>query len=114
MAAPMVVLGAALVVLVIGILSCADYVRETGNPDPSECVIDELAGQWLASAFVAFAPLSLPAFFFSFVLFPHFRHLEALADLSGGNQTAWRPGGNDGRYRGRTDGGCAGLYRALL
>jgi phosphatidylglycerophosphatase A len=65
----MVVLGGALVALVIGILSCSEYVRETGNPDPSECVIDELAGQWLACAFVAFAPLSLPAFFLSFGLF---------------------------------------------
>jgi phosphatidylglycerophosphatase A len=64
-----VVAGAAIVVLVIGILSCSEYVRESGNPDPPECVIDELAGQWLACAFVAFAPLSLPAFFLSFVLF---------------------------------------------
>jgi phosphatidylglycerophosphatase A len=62
-------LGATLIVLVIGILSCSDYVRETGNPDPQECVIDELAGQWLASAFVAFGTVSLPAFFLSFILF---------------------------------------------
>ena len=65
----MVVIGGALVALVIGILACAEHARETGNPDPSECVIDELAGQWLACAFVAFAPLSLPAFFVSFALF---------------------------------------------
>jgi phosphatidylglycerophosphatase A len=64
-----VVAGAAIIVLVVGILSCSDYVRETGNPDPSECVIDELAGQLLASSFVAFPPFSLPAFFLSFVLF---------------------------------------------
>ncbi len=62
-------LGASIIVLVIGILACAEHVRETGNPDPSECVIDELAGQWLACAFVAFSPLSLPAFFLSFALF---------------------------------------------
>jgi phosphatidylglycerophosphatase A len=65
----MVVIGATLVVLVIGILACAEHVRETGNPDPSECVIDELAGQWLACAFVAWGTVSLPAFFLSFVLF---------------------------------------------
>jgi len=64
-----VVAGAAIIVLVIGILSCSEHVRETGNPDPSECVIDELAGQLLASSFVAFAPFSLPAFFLSFALF---------------------------------------------
>jgi len=68
-----VVLGAALVALVIGILSCAEHVRVTGNPDPSECVIDELAGQWLACAFVVITPITrvpfvLP-FFVAFVLF---------------------------------------------
>jgi len=62
-------LGASLIALVIGILACAEHVRETGNPDPSECVIDELAGQWLASAFVAFGTVSLPAFILSFLLF---------------------------------------------
>ena len=61
--------GASLIVLVIGILACAEHARETGNPDPSECVIDELAGQWLASAFVAFGTVSLPAFILSFLLF---------------------------------------------
>ena len=64
-----VVAGTAIIVLVMGILSCSEYVRESGNPDPSECVIDELAGQLVASSFIAFAPLSLPAFFLSFVLF---------------------------------------------
>ena len=44
-------LGASIIALVIGILACADHVRETGREDPSECVIDELAGQWLACAF---------------------------------------------------------------
>lgn len=62
-------MGASLIVLVIGILACAEHVRETANPDPSECVVDELAGQWLASAFVAFGTVSLPAFFLSFILF---------------------------------------------
>jgi phosphatidylglycerophosphatase A len=65
----MVVAGAAIIVLVVGILSCSDYVRETGNPDPSECVIDELAGQWLACSFVAFSPFQLAPFFLVFVLF---------------------------------------------
>ncbi|HWC62810.1 MAG TPA: phosphatidylglycerophosphatase A [Rhizomicrobium sp.] len=63
------VAGTAIIVLVMGILSCSEHVRETGNPDPSECVIDELAGQLLASSFVAFGALSLPAFFLSFALF---------------------------------------------
>ena len=70
-------LAASLIVLVIGILACADHVRETGRQDPSECVIDELAGQWLACAFAMFTfggliptdHISLPAFALAFVLF---------------------------------------------
>ena len=61
--------GAAMIALAIGVVSCNEYVRDTGNSDPSECVIDELAGQWLASAFVAWGTVSLPAFFVSFALF---------------------------------------------
>jgi phosphatidylglycerophosphatase A len=57
---------AALIVFCIGIFACAAHMRETGREDPPECVIDELAGQWLACAL---APLSLPAFAAAFVLF---------------------------------------------
>ena len=72
------ILGASIIALVIGILACADHVRETGRDDPSECVIDELAGQWLACSFCLLtfgglvpAPthISLPAFFLAFALF---------------------------------------------
>lgn len=72
------ILGSSIIALVIGILACADHVRETGREDPSECVIDELAGQWLACSFCLLtfgglvpAPthISLPAFFLAFVLF---------------------------------------------
>ncbi len=71
------VLGSSIIVLVIGILSCADYVRETGRTDPSECVIDELAGQWLACSFAlltfgGLVPVNnnfLPAFALAFALF---------------------------------------------
>lgn len=57
---------ASLVAFAIGVWACGDHVRATGREDPSECVIDEVAGQWLACAF---APLSLPAFALAFVLF---------------------------------------------
>src|SRR6201992_1480070 len=50
------ILGSSIIVLVIGILATADHVRETGRQDPPECVIDELAGQWLACSF---RPVSL-------------------------------------------------------
>ena len=71
------ILASSLIAFVIGILACADHVRETGRQDPSECVIDELAGQWLACAFamltfgglVPLDHLSLPAFALAFVLF---------------------------------------------
>jgi phosphatidylglycerophosphatase A len=45
------ILASSIIALVIGILACGEHVRETGREDPSECVIDELAGQWLACAF---------------------------------------------------------------
>jgi phosphatidylglycerophosphatase A len=71
------IIGATLIALIIGILACADHVRETKREDPSECVIDELAGQWLACAFclltfgglVPSPHISLPMFFLAFVLF---------------------------------------------
>src|SRR5580692_10803575 len=64
------VLAASIIALVIGILACADHVRETGRQDPSECVIDELAGQWLACAFalLSFGGL-LPSDHISFIAF---------------------------------------------
>ncbi|MBV9549377.1 MAG: phosphatidylglycerophosphatase A [Alphaproteobacteria bacterium] len=71
------ILASSIIVLVIGILACAEHVRETGREDPSECVIDELAGQWLACAFAMLtlggllppAGISIPAFGLAFLLF---------------------------------------------
>ncbi len=76
-------LAASIAVFAIGVLACADHVRATGRQDPSECVIDELAGQWLACAFAVlpFASLpgdtiSLPAFALAFGLFRLFDILK--------------------------------------
>ena len=70
------VLGATLIALIIGILACADHVRETKRDDPPDCGIDELAGQWLACAFCLLsfgglvpAHFSLPLFLLAFLLF---------------------------------------------
>ena len=71
------ILASSIIVLVIGILACADHVRETGRQDPPECVIDELAGQWLACAFamltfnglIPATHVSLLAFALAFALF---------------------------------------------
>jgi phosphatidylglycerophosphatase A len=71
------VLSASLIALVIGTLACADHVRETKRDDPPECVIDELAGQWLACAFclltfgglIPVTQISLAVFALAFLLF---------------------------------------------
>jgi phosphatidylglycerophosphatase A len=71
------VLSSSLIAFVIGVLACADHVRETKREDPSECVIDELAGQWLACSFCLLtfggllppSHISLPLFALAFALF---------------------------------------------
>jgi phosphatidylglycerophosphatase A len=50
----------------VGIWASDLHARSVGNADPSECVVDELAGQWLTCVF---APLSLGGFVLAFVLF---------------------------------------------
>ena len=57
---------ASLAAYLIGIWSTGEYARTSGKDDPSECVIDEVAGQWLACAA---ATLSFPGFAIAFVLF---------------------------------------------
>jgi phosphatidylglycerophosphatase A len=56
----------AIVVLGVGAWACEIYARANGRDDPSECVIDEVAGQWIVCAF---APLSVVAYFVAFILF---------------------------------------------
>ena len=57
---------ASLAAYLAGVWATGEYARAFGKDDPSECVIDEVAGQWLACAL---APLSLPGFAVAFVLF---------------------------------------------
>jgi phosphatidylglycerophosphatase A len=97
-AGAMSVVGAALIVFTIGIYACADHMRQTGrHDDPSECVIDELAGQWLACAFAGLgfggllpiSHVSLIAFALAFLLFRLFDiwkpwPVSAAEKLSGG------------------------------
>src|SRR5207302_7065982 len=46
-AGAMSVVGACLIVFTIGVYACADHLRQTGrHVDPSECVIDDMAGPW--------------------------------------------------------------------
>jgi len=57
---------ASILALAIGGWASELYARQAQKPDPKECVIDELAGQWIACAF---APVSIPAYILAFVLF---------------------------------------------
>lgn len=59
--------GAALAV-VAGFLAVPAYLRATGGEDPSEVVIDEVAGQWLTLLFVPPHPLLYLAGFLLFRL----------------------------------------------
>jgi phosphatidylglycerophosphatase A len=49
---PFLLLLAGLLVNAIGAWACELYSRDKGEKDPSECVIDEVAGQWIACAFI--------------------------------------------------------------
>lgn len=63
---PVALLSVALVTAALGMWACDVYAKDNGARDPSECVIDEVAGQLLACAFV---PQSLAGFALAFVLF---------------------------------------------
>jgi len=61
-----VLLGVTAVVAIAAIWVSDAYARESGDEDPQDCIIDEVAGQMLACAL---APLSLAGFALAFVLF---------------------------------------------
>ncbi|HWD25806.1 MAG TPA: phosphatidylglycerophosphatase A [Rhizomicrobium sp.] len=63
---PLALVAASIIAYIAGVWSTGLYEARTGKEDPSECVIDEVAGQWLACAA---APLSIPAFAIAFALF---------------------------------------------
>ena len=39
---------AVLVAIAVGIWACGEHAKKLGVSDPSECVLDEVAGQWIA------------------------------------------------------------------
>lgn len=61
---------ASVVVLFVGIIVCDNYVKRTGEKDPSYAVIDEVAGQWLA--LTTLSEISLMGFLIGFILFRFF------------------------------------------
>jgi phosphatidylglycerophosphatase A len=108
-------IGAFLIAFAIGVLACADHVRETGRQDPPECVIDELAGQWLACAFAVLTfggrlpvdHISLPAFALAFVLF-------RLFDIWKPWPVSWADQKLSGGVGVMTDDAIAGLMAGVL
>jgi phosphatidylglycerophosphatase A len=63
---PIALVSLALVTAALGTWACDIYAKDSGAHDPSECVIDEMAGQLLACAL---APLSFAGFVLAFLLF---------------------------------------------
>ena len=63
---PAALAAAAACIYFIGVWTTGQHALRVGRIDPSECVIDEVAGQWLACAA---APLSLAGFAIAFALF---------------------------------------------
>jgi phosphatidylglycerophosphatase A len=53
----------------IGIYFSEMYAREIGDSDPPSCVIDEVAGQWIALAAAPMTPLAYAAGFLLFRFF---------------------------------------------
>lgn len=60
---------AGLAVGLIGIYFAGAYARECGVADPKSCIIDEVAGQWIA---LSVAPVSPLGFAVAFALFRFF------------------------------------------
>lgn len=76
-AVPLVLLGwkvllpAFIAITAIGIPACGAYARAVRIHDPGDCVLDEVAGQWLSLVPVAFALQGdyWPAYFVAFLAF---------------------------------------------
>ena len=90
-------------VTILGTYSAESYSRRISKKDPSEVVIDEVAGMWIALMFV---PKNLILFIFGFVLF---RFLDIKKPLII-NSVQYLPGG----YGIMADDVIAGLITCLF
>ncbi|MBV9569614.1 MAG: phosphatidylglycerophosphatase A [Alphaproteobacteria bacterium] len=77
------VLAFGIVAFAIGAWASEVYATQSKSNDPCECVIDELAGQWIACAFAPIAPLAYALAFLLFRVFDIWkpwpiRHVERL------------------------------------
>jgi phosphatidylglycerophosphatase A len=100
---PIVLAGGSAAAYLLGVWSTGAYAARTAAVDPSECVIDEVAGQWLACAA---APLSPLGFAIAFVLFRFF-DISKLWPVSLGERLS-------GGWGIMTDDMVAGALSALL
>jgi len=48
MRGPVAIMIGALVATIVGVWACGQHAAKLGVADPSECVLDEVAGQWIA------------------------------------------------------------------
>jgi phosphatidylglycerophosphatase A len=84
-------IAASVAAFALGVWACGAYARALGTEDPSACVLDEVAGQWLALGIAALAgpltPVHWIAGFAAFRLFDILKPWPASwadASLSGG------------------------------
>ena len=87
---PAIVAGA-VVATIVGIWACGEHAAKLGVSDPSECVLDEVAGQWIALIPIALyaRPFDWLLYVIAFLLFRlfdvlKFWPLSAAEDLPGG------------------------------
>ncbi len=92
-------------VLLLGVWASSRYCAITGKTDPSEVVIDEVAGQWLALVFAA--PDNPWHFFAAFLLFRFF-------DITKIWPASWAQDHLPGGWGVMMDDIVAGLYAAAL
>jgi phosphatidylglycerophosphatase A len=62
---------ASIVAVIVGIWACGQHAAKLGVTDPSECVLDEVAGQWIALVPIALyaRPLDWQLYVLAFFLF---------------------------------------------
>lgn len=103
LAGPWGLVAAALVTLLAGIWASSKLVRQGAGADPNFVVIDEVAGQLLA---LAFLPPSLASFVLGFVLF-------RAADIGKPFPAGWCEQNLPGGYAIMLDDIVAGIYAGL-
>ena len=102
-----------LVAIVVGIWACGEHAAKLGVSDPSECVLDEVAGQWIALMPIAFyaRPYDWPLYAIGFFLFRLF-DIAKFWPMSAAERLAGRTRRHGRRCAGRSDRGGAPLDRA--